>query len=101
MSWYYTREPGEDGTILTEDGQPPGVDLATLLDRGVKVMINSDDPAYFGGYVGENYLQCARALDLSEAQLVQLARNSIEAAFLSDERRNQLLSELEATSSER
>jgi hypothetical protein len=33
LSWYYTREPGRDGTILTEDGRPPGVDLATLLDR--------------------------------------------------------------------
>ena len=71
--------------------------LKDLLERGVKVMINSDDPAYFGGYVGENYLQTARALSLSEDQLVQLARNSIEASFLAAERRAQLLSELPST----
>ncbi len=56
--------------------------LKRLLDRGVKVMINSDDPAYFGGYVGANYLACARGLNLSKADLVQLARNSIDASFL-------------------
>ena len=56
--------------------------LKRLLDRGVKVMINSDDPAYFGGYVGANYLAVQRGLDLSRADLVQLARNSIDASFL-------------------
>jgi len=56
--------------------------LKHLLDRGVKVMINSDDPAYFGGYVGANYLACASGLNLSKADLAQLARNSIEASFL-------------------
>ncbi|TLY50890.1 MAG: adenosine deaminase, partial [Gammaproteobacteria bacterium] len=55
--------------------------IKRLLDRGVNVMINSDDPAYFGGYVGANYLAVARGLNLSKADLVQLARNSIEASF--------------------
>ena len=57
--------------------------IKRLLDRGVNVMINSDDPAYFGGYVGANYLAVARGLNLSKADLVQLARNSIDASFLS------------------
>jgi adenosine deaminase len=57
--------------------------LKRLLDLGVCVTVNSDDPAYFGGYVAENYLAVYRALDLSRAEVVQLARNSIRAAFLS------------------
>src|SRR5438445_2274505 len=57
--------------------------IKRLLDRGVNVMINSDDPAYFGGYVGANYLAVARGLNLSKADIVQLARNSIDASFLS------------------
>ena len=57
--------------------------LKRLLERGVRVTINSDDPAYFGGYILDNYMAATRALGLSTAQLVQLARNSIEASFLS------------------
>jgi adenine deaminase len=56
--------------------------LKRLLELGVCVTVNSDDPAYFGGYVLENYLAVQRALDLTEADLAQLARNSIEASFL-------------------
>jgi adenine deaminase len=59
--------------------------LKRLLDAGVLVTVNSDDPAYFGGYVMENYLAVYAALGLSTGDLVQLARNSIEAAFLTDE----------------
>jgi adenosine deaminase len=57
--------------------------LKRLLHLGVCVTVNSDDPAYFGGYVAENYLAVYRALDLSRAEIVQLARNSIRASFLS------------------
>jgi adenosine deaminase len=46
------------------------------------VTVNSDDPAYFGGYIGRNYEQVSQALGLSEAQIVQLARNGFEASFL-------------------
>jgi adenosine deaminase len=56
--------------------------LKDLLDRGVAVTVNSDDPAYFGGYILENYLAVHSALGLSKGELAQLARNSIEAAFL-------------------
>jgi adenine deaminase len=57
--------------------------LKRLLDRGLCVTVNSDDPAYFGGYVVENYLAVQQALDLSKADIVQLACNSIEASWLS------------------
>jgi len=69
--------------------------LKRLLDRGLKVTINSDDPAYFGGYIGDNYVAMAEALDLSRDDLAQLARNSIEATFLPNGRRAALLVELE------
>ena len=69
--------------------------LKRLLDRDVVVTINSDDPAYFGGYVGDNYLAAAVALGLSRADLARLARNSIRASFVSDERREALLDELD------
>ncbi|WP_091743053.1 adenosine deaminase [Phenylobacterium immobile] len=57
--------------------------LKRMLDLGLTVTINSDDPAYFGGYVGENWLQTARALSLTEADLLTLARNSFTGSFLS------------------
>ena len=57
--------------------------LKRLLDLGLCVTVNSDDPAYFGGYVLENYLAVQQALDLSKADVARLARNSIEASFLS------------------
>jgi adenosine deaminase len=68
--------------------------LKRLLDRGVRVTINSDDPAYFGGYVLDNYVATAEALDLSREDLIALARNSIEAAFLGREDKRDLLDEL-------
>ena len=55
--------------------------LKAMLDRGLKVTINSDDPAYFGGYVNENYLAVAEALSLSRESLERIARNSFEASF--------------------
>jgi adenine deaminase len=56
--------------------------LKTLLDQGLCVTVNSDDPAYFGGYLQENFVAVAAGLGLSRPQLAQLARNSIEASFL-------------------
>jgi adenine deaminase len=55
--------------------------LKTMLARGLNVTINSDDPAYFGGYVNENYVAVAEALELTREELEQLARNSFEASF--------------------
>lgn len=70
--------------------------LRTLLDAGLKVTINSDDPAYFGGYVLENYRQTAEALQLTRGELARIARNSLEAAFVSDAERAPWLARLEA-----
>jgi adenosine deaminase len=57
--------------------------LKRMLDLGVNVTINSDDPAYFGGYIGENYVQTARALGLGRDELLRLAQNSLESSFVS------------------
>ena len=56
--------------------------LKRLLEAGLRVTVNSDDPAYFGGYLLENYLAVERALGLTSEQLAILARNSIEGSFL-------------------
>jgi len=56
--------------------------LSRLLQRGLCVTVNSDDPAYFGGYVADNYLAVQEALALSRADIARLASNSIEASFL-------------------
>lgn len=58
--------------------------LARLLRAGLCVTVNSDDPAYFGGYVAANYLAVAEALDLSRTELMQLAANSFSASFASE-----------------
>ncbi len=57
--------------------------LKRLLDQGLCVTVNSDDPAYFGGYIAENYIAIQSALGLTDAELVTLARNSFAASFLS------------------
>jgi len=56
--------------------------IKRLLERGVCVTVNSDDPAYFGGYILENFLALERGLALTPEQLTTLARNSFEASFL-------------------
>jgi len=61
--------------------------LPQLLEAGLRVTLNSDDPAYFGGGVLDNYLACQRAFGWDEATLIQLAGTAIEAAFISDRRR--------------
>ena len=70
--------------------------LARLLDRGVKVSVNSDDPAYFGGYIADNYAAVASGLDLGRDELLTLARNSVEASFLPLDAKGQLINEIAA-----
>jgi adenosine deaminase len=70
-----------------------------MLDHGLCATVNSDDPAYFGGYVGENLAGVADALKLDDGALVQLARNSFEAAFLDDAARARHLAELDTAHS--
>jgi adenine deaminase len=69
--------------------------LKQMLDRGLLVTVNSDDPAYFGGYVADNFQASAAALDLSREQLLLLARNSFVASFLPDEAKRVHLEELD------
>jgi adenosine deaminase len=68
--------------------------LKRLLEAGVPVTVNSDDPAYFGGYLVDNYVAAWEALDLGHEDLVTLARNSLEASLLPADRRRELLEEL-------
>ena len=70
--------------------------LARLLRAGLCVTINSDDPAYFGGYMNCNFIATADALQLEREELVQLARNSFSACFAPAELKQQWLSELQA-----
>jgi adenine deaminase len=68
--------------------------LARLLARGLCVTVNSDDPAYFGGYVGDNFDAVQAGLQLSDGDVVQLARNSFEASFLDEATKARYQSEL-------
>lgn len=70
--------------------------LRRLLDAGLAVTINSDDPAYFGGYVNDNYIATFEALPLDAGHARQLARNSFEAAFVDPERKRAFLGEVDA-----
>ena len=69
--------------------------LKQLLNLGICATVNSDDPAYFGGYIGENYQAAHTALDLSQQELYQLAKNSFQASFLLPETKYELIAELE------
>ena len=70
--------------------------IRTMLDHGLKVSVNSDDPAYFGGYVGDNYLQLVEALDFGVEELADLARMSITSSFLEEDRKVELIDEISA-----
>ncbi|MEG0140141.1 MAG: adenosine deaminase [Comamonas sp.] len=70
--------------------------LPRLLKAGLKVMINSDDPAYFGGYVNENYTQLFAATGMGADEAYQLARNSLEASFASDAQKSVWVAQLDA-----
>jgi len=69
--------------------------MLQLMEAGLMVTINSDDPAYFGGYMNENYIQIAAALNLSKKQITDLAKNSFKASFLSDVEKEKLINQVE------
>jgi adenosine deaminase len=69
--------------------------LKRLLDAGVAVTVNSDDPAYFGGYLVDNYLAVSAALGLTRTDIAALARNSIAGSLLPAARRAELLAEID------
>jgi adenosine deaminase len=70
--------------------------LARLLRAGVCVTVNSDDPAYFGGYMNSNFMATTEALQLSRDEVVQLTRNAFTAAFVPAAQKQQWLAELQA-----
>ncbi|MET9781794.1 adenosine deaminase [Nocardiopsis alba] len=70
--------------------------LPAMMDAGLLVTVNSDDPAYFGGYVHDNYLGLQHHLGLTDEQLRTLARNSFTASFLTPERRDALIAQVDA-----
>ena len=79
--------------VFPEIGQH---NLKRLLDRGLVVTINSDDPAYFGGYLNDNWRAVTKALSLTKADLVRLARNSFTASFLDDAAKARHLAAIDA-----
>ena len=60
--------------------------MKRMLQLGLKATSNSDDPAYFGGYVGDNYVHTADAVDLTRDDIVTLAKNSFTGSFLEPNR---------------
>lgn len=68
--------------------------ILELLDKGLKVMVNSDDPAFFGGYVLQNYLSLAEALKMTRGQAAKLAYNSITSSFCDEDRLKSMIDEL-------
>ena len=69
--------------------------LKRMLDAGLKATVNSDDPAYFGGYLLDNFVAVTEALDLERADLTTLARNSIEGSFLDEPARKAHLEQID------
>ncbi len=69
--------------------------IAKMLDLGLLVTVNSDDPAYFGGYMNENYQGIAEALNLSKQQITELTKNSFKASWLSDHEKDHMIAKID------
>ena len=69
--------------------------IKKMFDKGLRVTINSDDPAFFNGYINENFSAVADAFNFSKQDLYQLAKNSFLASFISDIERKQFINELD------
>jgi len=70
--------------------------LKKLLEQGVRVTINSDDPSYFTGYINDNFKACCQALALRKEELTDLARNSFTSAFLPEDTKRRYLDVIDA-----
>lgn len=73
--------------------------LPAMLDNGLLITINSDDPSYFGGYLNENYQAIEQALSLTQEHIIQLARNSFIASFLDEDTKQAHLSAIDSVTS--
>jgi len=69
--------------------------IKLMMNKGLFVTLNSDDPAYFGGYVNENYLAIQQALELTGEDIIQLAKNSFEASFLDETDKKKYISQID------
>lgn len=69
--------------------------LREILEKGLLATVNSDDPAYFGGYINENYLAVSEALNLSKEEITQLAKNSFATSFITDDIKQKLIDKVE------
>jgi adenosine deaminase len=69
--------------------------LKKMMEKGIVVTVNSDDPAYFGGYINENYLAVAQTLNLTKAEVGELAKNSFNASFLSPKEKKDAIENIE------
>jgi adenosine deaminase len=69
--------------------------LKNMMDLGLAITVNSDDPAYFGGQVNKNYIEIQKALNLTKSEIYQLARNSFEYSFADETKKQQYIYELE------
>jgi adenine deaminase len=70
--------------------------LRAMMEKGLHVTLNSDDPAYFGGYVGDNYRAMQTALGLSRDELVGIARNGFVASIMPEAEKKRALAEFDA-----
>jgi adenine deaminase len=70
-------------------------EIKSMPDHGLRVTVNSDDPAYFPGYMNENVLAVQQAVDLTPDELVHLTRNAFTTSWLPDEDRNRYLHTLD------
>ena len=68
--------------------------LKKMLDKGLRVMVNSDDPAYFGGYLNKNLIETSKALNLKLEDVKKLIENSFKSSFLNDENKKDWLKKL-------
>ena len=68
--------------------------LKKMLDKGLRVMVNSDDPAYFGGYLNKNLIETSKALDLDIQDIKKLIKNSFKSSFLDEEKKKKWLKKI-------
>ncbi|MDA9783055.1 adenosine deaminase [Vicingaceae bacterium] len=74
--------------------------LKKMMEAGLLVTLNSDDPAYFGGYMNENFLETAKAIDLSKEEIVTLTKNGFEASWLTVEDKEKWKNEVDRVAKE-
>ena len=70
--------------------------ILEMLEQGLAVTVNSDDPAYFGGYLNENFFALHQDLDMTQSQTLKLIENGFEASFLSESEKQSFIAQLQS-----